>query len=160
MYLVESKGWDLSWWGALFAVYAATALASTLVTGYLVDRYGAVRLLPLFPLPLAAGLLLLALGDAPALAVVFLMLTGATAGWSVTVMGPFWAEMYGVLHLGAIKALGSALMVFGSALSPFFMGWLFDAGLSPDTLALVSALYIAAACGVAALGIKAPHSAT
>jgi len=154
VHLVETKGWALDWWGAAFALYAGASLLATLVTGALVDRLGAARLLPWFPVPLGLGLLVLSQSSLPLVGLVFLTLTGVTAGWTVTVMGPFWAEVYGVLHLGAIKALGAALSVFSSALSPFLLGWLIDTGIAVDTLAVGSAVYIALACGLASLAFQ------
>jgi len=154
VHLVETKGWALDWWGAAFALYAGASLLATLVTGALVDRLGAVRLLPWFPVPLGLGLLVLSQSSLPLVGLVFLTLTGVTAGWTVTVMGPFWAEVYGVLHLGAIKALGAALSVFSSALSPFLLGWLIDTGITVDTLAVGSAVYIGLACGLASLAFR------
>lgn len=154
VHLVGTKGWTMEWWGAAFALYAGASLLATLVSGPLVDRLGAIRLLPWFPVPLGLGLLVLSQSALPAMGLVFLLFTGITAGWAVTVMGPFWAEAYGVLHLGAIKALGAALMVFASALSPFLLGWLIDAGVSMDSLALASAVAIGLACGLASLAFR------
>jgi len=37
-----------------------------------------------------------------------------------------WAELYGVRHLGAIKAMVSSLMVVCTAGSPILAGWLLD----------------------------------
>ncbi len=144
IHLVETKGWELAHWGPMFAIYAAAALLSTIVSGPLVDRLGPVRHLPWFSLPLGLGLFLLSTGDSTLLAPVFLVLTGFTSGWSPTVVAPFWAELYGTRHLAAIKSLGTALMVLGSALSPFALGWLFDAGWSLDSVALASSIIILA----------------
>jgi predicted MFS family arabinose efflux permease len=155
VHLVEVKGWDLNWWGSWFAAYAFASLLATTITGPLVDKLGAVRLMPLFPMPMALALLTLSSSDTPMIAIAFLLLNGITAGWSVTVMGPLWAEVYGVLHLGAIKALGSALSVFSSALSPFLLGWLIDKGASIDTLALGSAVYVMLACALAFFAFRA-----
>jgi MFS family permease len=149
VHLVDAKGWDLSWWGSWFAAYAVASLVATSITGPLVDKLGALRLMPLFPLPMACGLLTLAASDSLFVAIAFLLLNGITAGWSITVMGPLWAEVYGVLHLGAIKALGSALSVFSSALSPFLLGWLIDAGASIEGLAQGSAVYVISVCVLA-----------
>ena len=38
----------------------------------------------------------------------------------------FWAEFYGTRHIGAIKAMAAALMVFGSAIGPGLTGALID----------------------------------
>ncbi|MDA8638058.1 hypothetical protein N9L49_05555, partial [Rhodospirillales bacterium] len=56
--------------------------------------------------------------------------------------GAIWAELYGVVHLGAIKALVWALMVFASALSPPMMGVAIDHGIRMDTIALMSAIFL------------------
>jgi MFS family permease len=142
IYIVESKGWDLAGWAAMFAGYAVASLLATIASGPLVDRLGAVRHAPWFCLPLGAGLLLLSMGDHVILASAFLILTGITSGWNPTVVGPFWAELYGTRHLASIKAMGTALMVLSSALSPFVLGWLFDQGYELDDMALVSSIVI------------------
>jgi hypothetical protein len=50
--------------------------------------------------------------------------------------------MYGNQHLGAIKSLGTAAMVFCTALSPIVIGWQIDLGISMETLALAAAVYV------------------
>jgi hypothetical protein len=62
---------------------------------------------------------------------------------------PFWAEVYGVKHLGAIKAVATALMIFASALSPALYGVLFDAGVSVGNVGLANAAVVLAACAAA-----------
>ena len=154
VHLVEVKHWDLAWWGSWFALYAGSSLVTALVMGPLVDRIGARRLMPWFPLPIGIGLYVLSSSDATGAGLAFLALSGVTAGSSNTVMGPFWAELYGLLHLGAIRALGQTLMVFSSALSPFMLGWLIDHGITMNTLAFGSSVYIAAACALAGFAIR------
>ena len=156
IHLVESKGWSLIWWGQMFALYAASSFCATLVYGPLVDRFGAVRLLPWCILPLAAGLLLLYASSHPAAGIAFLVLTGMTAGGVAILLGPFWAEVYGTRHLGAIKSVGTAVSVFASAVSPFAMGWLIDLGMSMETLALLAALYIFVSAALARLAFSPP----
>ncbi|MEE8172130.1 MAG: MFS transporter, partial [Alphaproteobacteria bacterium] len=48
-----------------------------------------------------------------------------------------WAELYGVRHLGAIRSVVMAIMVLVSAIAPAIMGWLFDAGVTVETLAAI-----------------------
>ena len=57
--------------------------------------------------------------------------------------------MYGNQHLGAIKSLGAAAMVFCTAVSPIVIGWQIDIGTSMDTLAIAAALYIFLTSGLA-----------
>ena len=46
----------------------------------------------------------------------------------MTVVGALWAELYGVRNLGAIRSLVWAMMVVASALAPFSLGLMIDAG--------------------------------
>ena len=80
---------------------------------------------------------------------VFLVLTGITVGFQSTATAPFWSEMYGNQHLGSIKSLGAAAMVFCTALSPIVMGWQIDIGTGMDTLAIAAAIYIFLTSGLA-----------
>jgi hypothetical protein len=57
-------------------------------------------------------------------------------------VAPFWSEMYGSQHLGAIKSLGAAAMVFCTALSPIVIGWQIDLGVSMETPAPAAASYV------------------
>jgi MFS family permease len=142
VHLVESKGWSLSAWASLFAVYALVSVATKLVTGLLVDRFGAIRMVPLVALPMGVGLVILSLSSSLFWGGVFLVLTGVTVGFQSTVTAPFWSEMYGNKHLGSIKSLGTSAMVFCTALSPIILGWCIDLGTSMDALAMASAVYI------------------
>ena len=149
VHLVESKGWPLIGWAALFSVYAMVSVATKLVTGHVIDRYGAIRMIPLVALPMGVGLVVLSFSTDLFWGGAFLVLTGVTVGFQSTAVAPFWSEMYGNRHLGSIKSLGSAVMVFCTALSPILMGWQIDVGTSMDTLALASAVYIFVTSGLA-----------
>jgi len=153
VHLAETKGWSLAWLATCFVGYAVAKLATTLFSGPLIDRLGAVRLLPYFLLPLAAGLLALAAFDHPAAALFYLAMAGVTTGASPVVVGAMWAEVYGVAHLGAIRVLSSALMVFSTALSPAALGWLIDSGVSMQAIVLASVGYIVAASALVSLTI-------
>lgn len=142
VHLVESKGWSLLGWASLFTLYAVVSVLTKLVSGIAVDRYGAIRMVPLVALPMGIGLVILALGSSLFWGGVFLVLTGITVGFQSTVTAPFWSEMYGNQHLGAIKSLGASAMVFCTALSPILFGWQIDLGTSMESLAMASAIYI------------------
>ena len=140
--LVESKGWSLTAWASLFTVYALVSVATKFITGFWVDRTGAIRLVCWVGIPMAFGLIMLALSSSLFWGAVFLVLTGITVGFQSTVSAPFWAEMYGSKNLGSIKSLGAAIMVFCTAVSPVLFGWLIDLGISIETLAMGSSGYI------------------
>ncbi|MEM7562446.1 MAG: MFS transporter [Pseudomonadota bacterium] len=149
VHLVETKGWALSMWGALFVVYALISVGFNLICGLLVDRYGASRILPFFPIPLAIGLLVLTMSSAPLAALIFLVLTGVTVGMSTPLSAPFFTDLYGSRHIGSIKSMTTAAMVLFSALSPVVLGWLFDIGIRLETLTFFGAVYIFATSALA-----------
>jgi len=142
IHLIEIKGWGMLWWGKAFMLYAGCAFISTLVYGPLVDRFSAVRLLPICLLPFSAGLFLIYAFTDQWAGIGFLMLTGLTSGGATVVSGPFLSEIYGNRHLGAIKSIGTTVMVFASALSPFAMGYLIDFGVHIEYQALAASIYI------------------
>lgn len=142
VHLVESKGWSLAWFSSGFIVYAIGKVAMALVFGRMVDRYGSMRLLPYYPLPLVAGLLALALSDHPWVVPVYLGGAGVSTGMWLIAMGALWAEMYGVTHLGGIRSMAQALMLVVSALAAFSVGGLLDWGVSMETIAWIAIGYI------------------
>ncbi len=154
VHLVEFKGWSLTLWGTLYVLYAITTTFAKLFAGLLIDRVTATRLLPVMTLPLAAGLVLLASSNHLTVAFGFMFLLGLAVGTYSTVASPFYAERYGTLHLGSIKSLTTALMVFSSALSPVVMGWGIDAGVTMDTMAVWSAVYVVLASVLAGMAVR------
>ena len=83
-----------------------------------------------------------------------MVLAGLTVGMATTLFGVFWPEAYGTRHLGAIRSVGVALMVFSSALSPVFMGALLDRGVAIETLTFAFALYCGVASALAAVAAR------
>lgn len=149
VHLVETKGWDLAAFAAGYIGYAACQIGTALVAGPVIDRIGARRTARFYLLPLAVGLVVLAAFDPLWSGYLFLMSAGATAGFSSTLLGTLWAELYGVRHLGAIRALVTACSVVASALSPVLLGALIDLSVTVEALALGCAAY--AALGMAIL---------
>ena len=90
--LVEAKGWQLAMFASSFAAYALASTAGAVLCGALVDRAGAVRLMPFYLLPLALGCMVLALGEQPLLAFAFMSLAGLGAGATAAIVAAMWAE--------------------------------------------------------------------
>ncbi len=141
IHLVESKGWTLEIFTASFAAYAATQLGSSLLSGPLVDRFRASRLLPYYLFPLALAMALLAIGTHPGFAGAFMLAAGVSGGAQGTIAGAYWAETYGVAHLGAIRSLVLALMVFSTAVAPVMLGWMIDRGVTMERIAIGCLVY-------------------
>ncbi|MGF1625105.1 MAG: MFS transporter [Alphaproteobacteria bacterium] len=153
--LVEAKGWTLAWFAGWFPVYAGVSVLTALLTGWLIDRFGARRLLPAFLLPLTAGVLVLALVSSPYAVPVFMALAAMTGGSASTLLGALWAELFGTRHLGAIRSIVFAAQVSASALSPGLIGLLLDldVGLQVQLLAMVVYALASTLC----LKLVVPH---
>ena len=158
VHLAELKGWSLVAFTGLFPVYTGAGLAAMWVGGLAVDRFGSGRLMPVYLLPLAAGLILVSLGDSIVAAAGTLLLLGATQGLSQAVNGAFWPEYYGTRHLGAIRSVATALMVFATALGPAGTGWLIDAGVDYDVQLRGMAAFTVVVSGVFLLAIRRARS--
>ena len=94
------------------------------------------------------ALLVLTLGTHPLMALVFMVMAGLTSGIFGPIIGALWAELYGVLHLGAIRAMASAIMVFSTGLSPVGMGLLIDRQVTMATISGLCFAFVAAAIGL------------
>ena len=68
---------------------------------------------------------------------------GISNGLTNVLMSSFWAEIYGVNHLGSIKALTGSLMVFSTALASVVFGALIDFGYSIEGIAVLCSVYTA-----------------
>jgi MFS family permease len=134
--LVAAKGWTLSWFAGAFVAFAAASVVGSIMTGGLSDRLSARKVLPGAVLPIAAGLVVLAVADAPWAAVLFMLGAGTTAGATLTLQGALWPEVYGTTHLGAVRSVIYAMMVVSTAVSPVLFGTLLDGGLSVAAISL------------------------
>ena len=104
----------------------------TLIGGWLVDRFNSKRLLPSFLVPMGVGCIVLGYSDAPWVIFVFMFLLGCSYGFSSAIFGTIWPETYGIAHLGAIRSIAVAAMVFASALGPGLTGWGIDLEVTID----------------------------
>ncbi|HJK97554.1 MAG TPA: MFS transporter [Polyangiaceae bacterium LLY-WYZ-14_1] len=139
--LAEAHGWSPTLLAESFVAYALATPLSSLGSGPLADRLGARRLLPAVLLPLGLGSVIAGLVDAPWAAPAYLSLFGLTAGASGTVVNAAWPELYGVRHLGSIRAAVMAAMVASTAASPPLFGALIVEGVPMDTTVLGCAVH-------------------
>ncbi len=134
--IAHAQGWSVQLLGRAFSGYALGHLLTLFVAGTVVDRISAGRTLPLALLPLAASLVLLALVQADWAAYVYLVLIGMASGLSATAGGAVWAERYGLMHLGSIRAMTQAIMVLSTAIAPVLLGSLLDFGMGVTALSI------------------------
>ena len=156
--LADARGWDLAVLAAAFSLYAGLKIVTSLVTGPMVDRYSARRILPTMAIPLLLGLWLILLPDNIVGAVttpfVYMGLLGVHLGMAGPVSGGLWPELFGTKNLGAIRSMTSPIMVASTAASPILFGVLLDANISFEQLAGISMVYVVAAAMLAFLGLR------
>ena len=153
--LAELKGWDATWFTGSYWVYGTGTIISMLLSGPLIGRLTAVRVLPAFLMPMVAGLILVWAFDDAWWAWPYLFLFGLSSGLAFTGLTTLWAEIYGVKNLGAIKSLFYAISVFASALGPVTMGFMMDQGIPIENICLMFASYMVAASGLLWIALKA-----
>ena len=137
VYFAESKMIPFAMWISGYGIYAAFNIAGSFLGGGLTDRYTACRVAPIVVANMALSPLLLNFAAPGMMVFVFFAGFGIVQGMVYTSATPIWAEIYGTRHLGGIKAIAQALMVFASAVSPVLLGMMIDAGASIESLLLV-----------------------
>ncbi|WEX11576.1 MFS transporter [Chelativorans sp. AA-79] len=145
VYLVELRGWSLEIFASAFTVSATMTILFALVAGQLIDRFSAAAVLPAFLLPLGAACFVLAFFEGRWSVFVFMGLLGMSNGFSSTLMGALWPEIYGIRHLGAVRALVVAILVLATAVGPGLTGALIDFGVSYPLQIAAMGLYCLAA---------------
>ncbi|MEM9550906.1 MAG: MFS transporter, partial [Pseudomonadota bacterium] len=153
VHLAELKGWEHVDLVALFPLYTAVSICAMIVSGWALDRYGAARLMPGFLLPLVVAFLIFSGATTTTAAALGLAVFGLSTGAMSTLPNAFWAEVYGTGHIGAIKSMVAAVMVFGSAIGPGITGYLIDLGIGLEVQFLWIAGYFVLASLMMAAGI-------
>ena len=154
IHMIEAKSWDLAWFAACFVAYSGFSVVTGIAVGPMIDRYSARRLITPYLAPMGVGILALVLLDHPVAVLIWFVLSGVTSGMHRSVVSAFWAEAYGVRHLGAIRGLVSGVSVVGTAVSPVLFGWMIDAGVSIEAIAGICVVWIVCAIPATRLGLK------
>lgn len=136
-YLVELRGYNELAFAAAFPVMAITTVTFSLISGQLIDRFGAVRLLPFYLMPLCAACLAVGLLTPLWGIYAFMFLVGVSYGFTAPLVGALWPEVYGVQNLGSVRAIAVAASVAATAIGPGLTGYLIDRGTSLPTQMLV-----------------------
>lgn len=149
--IAAARGASLDRVASAFLVFALAHAASLLLSGPLVDRFSARRLLGYSALPMILGIALMAGFDHWSALFLLLGLLGVTTGMSQTVVSALWAEAFGVHRLGTIRSVVVAIMVSATAAGPAIFGLFLDRGVAPTAILIASAIAGAAAFAIAML---------
>ena len=141
-YITESKDWGDFVIAQSFMAYSILSVITLLGSGFLIDKFTSRKLLIFMNIPLLLSTLVLFYFNDSLSAFLFLGLIGISNGFANVLGSSTWAEIYGVRHIGSIKALTTALMVFSTAFGTAFFGILIDRGVSIEQIAFISFIYI------------------
>jgi MFS family permease len=150
-YLIELRHYDPLAFAASFTVMSVATIVFGLVCGYLIDRFGSLGLMPYFLLPMAIASALLGTVNSEWGLYAFMLLMGVSNGFTSTLLGALWPEVYGLANLGGIRAITVSAMVLSSALGPGITGALMDMGVSLPT----QMLWMAGWCVLASFALAA-----
>lgn len=152
--LITWKGWNIQSVSVAFVAFAVGRGFVSLMIGPLIDRFTARALFPCILIPLGLGILCFIKGDDIFWAFAYLTGAGLSMGLNMTIVGALWAELYGVKHLGSIKGLQSAIIVFSTAVAPLIFGILLDAKVNHSFILWGMILLILLGIGLAVLVYK------
>ena len=141
-FITSSKSWGPYVIAQSFMVYSILSVVTLFFSGFLIDKFSSRKLLIYMNIPLFFSALVLYYFNSPVSSFVFLGLIGVSNGLSNVLGSSTWAEIYGVKHIGSIKALTTALMVFSTAFGTALFGILIDKNFSIEQIAMISGLYI------------------
>ncbi|MGC6517089.1 MAG: MFS transporter [Candidatus Puniceispirillaceae bacterium] len=148
IYLAELKNVTLLTWAANYSFYAVAAIIGSIISGIMVDRFTAHKIVAMTQMPVILFAGLLWISDGPVTLALFFMMFGLCSGMPQTALSSLLAERYGTQHLGEIKAATLPINVLASAGAPILMGIMIDQGAG-----LTALMTLLAGCGcVSAIG--------
>jgi MFS family permease len=137
----EGKGWSHLVLVSAFPLYTVMTVTFTQIAGWIQDRFGLIHVLGFAQVPMVFAFVAFAAAPTAGWLILGLFFVALTSGTMPTWFRGFWAEFYGTQHLGAIKALATAIMVFGSAVGPVVTGAGLDHGMTMDQQYLWVSVY-------------------
>ena len=141
-FILSSKNWGPYVIAQSFMAYSVLSVITLFIAGFLIDKFSSRKLLIYMNLPFLLSLFLIIVFDNPIISFLFLGLIGISNGLANVLGSATWAEVYGVKHIGSIKALTTALMVFSTAFGTAVFGLLIDNGFSIEEISIISGTYI------------------
>lgn len=153
-FIAEARGWPIELLATGLISMAFMKVLTSLAIGPMIDRRGAVRLIPVSVLPFIACFVALGVSSNPLMPYVFLGALGIGIGMLQPILSAMFAEMYGVRNLGGIRAMSVAAMVLSAAAAPATFGFLFDLGVSIEAVAAGCIIYMLFAAVVAFLVLR------
>jgi len=153
-FIAETRGWPIELLATGLISMALMKVLTSLRIGPMIDRSGAVRLIPASALPFIACFVALGVSSHPLIPYVFLGALGVGIGMLQPILSAMFAELYGVRNLGGIRAMSASAMILAAAAAPATFGYLFDLGVSIETVVTGCIVYMTFAAGLAVLVLR------
>ena len=93
---------------------------------FFADKYSKRKLLAITSSFIVLGLPILAFSSSALFACLGTGIVGVGIGGTLPVRPSLLADYFGTKHIGSITGMSNGLATFGSAISPIFIGWMFD----------------------------------
>ena len=126
VHIANEKSWSLELLAVSYVFYGFLSVVGLVIGGPIVDKFKTRNLIPISLLPMLIGIFLLLISDNQIIIILYMSLMSLSCGLAIPFMGSLWAELYGVLNLGSIRAMLHAIGVFSTALSPYLFGVFID----------------------------------
>ncbi len=141
-FILSSKNWGPYIIAQSFMAYSIFSVITLIISGVLIDKFTSRKLIIYMNIPLLISVFIIIYFNHHFTSFIFLGLIGISNGFANVLGSSTWAEIYGVKHIGSIKALTTALMVFATAFGTALFGLLIDKGFTIEQIAIISATYI------------------
>lgn len=112
------RGMSLTMAASVFLPISASALAASILSGFLVDKIGPRTLFYISTTILLTSICAISIAQSLQVAIVYAVILGASNGTGQIVSNVLWAHYYGRQGLGRIQGSASMVMIAASAIGP------------------------------------------
>ena len=149
-HLAEIKEWPGDTFATGFVFLSISTVAAKLFAGPLIDRFGAIRLMWIYHIPLGVSCAAFWLMHPSWIVYPGMSLIGISMGFANSIFGALWPEAYGTKHLGSVRSIAVSGVVFASACGSGLTGLLIDENIGFE----IQLAMMAAWCLLSAISLK------
>lgn len=124
--LFADRGLNADVAAAVFLPFAIASASSSMISGFLIDRFGPRNVFIVAASVLVVPPLLVQVISSPLSAAGYAILIGGGSGMAMMVSRTIWAHVYGRHGLGKVQGTAMMITIFSSALGPITLSFLRD----------------------------------
>lgn len=156
--MTEDLGASATTYALALTALGIARFPGALLGGRWIDELGVTTLAKLYLLPFAVALLLGAwLGGNAAIWIIMLG-AGTALGMSSPIGDSLLVRLWGRDHLGQVRSLKSAFLVFSTGIAPAFLGYMIDAGVRFQSILIGMLVFLVFAWLLAQSPIREAHN--